>query len=153
MVHDSAASGTNKTRLQKLQSRADRLLTGSDPCNNRTSELGWFSYNTEDIKSVMIYKCRNGLTIYVTSLILMIVSTPSIPKLLVSFERLKHTLPTITIVSQYKVWTSGIVFPEILRKAILCHVIKVHYLSLLMLNPNFNLMFLFVLMILMLLKL
>ncbi len=35
MVYDSA-SGTNKTRLQKLQTRAARLITGSDP---RTSSL------------------------------------------------------------------------------------------------------------------
>ncbi len=35
MVYDSA-SVTNKTRLQKLQTRAARLITGSDP---RTSSL------------------------------------------------------------------------------------------------------------------
>ncbi len=33
MVYDSA-SGTNKTRLQKLQTRAARLITGSDPCTS-----------------------------------------------------------------------------------------------------------------------
>ncbi len=45
MVYDSA-SGTNKTWLQKLQSRAARLITGSDDRTSRVSmfkELGWLS--------------------------------------------------------------------------------------------------------------
>ncbi len=45
MVYYSA-SGTNKTRLQKLQTRAARLITSSDPLTSRVSifeELGWLS--------------------------------------------------------------------------------------------------------------
>ncbi len=45
MVYDSA-SGTNKTRLQKLQTRAARLIPGSDPRTSRVSmfkELCWLS--------------------------------------------------------------------------------------------------------------
>ncbi len=45
MVYDSA-SGTNTARLQKLQSRAARLINGSDPHTIRISmfkELCWLS--------------------------------------------------------------------------------------------------------------
>ncbi len=65
MVYD-LASGTNKTRLQKLQTTAARLLTGSDPHTSRVSmfkELGWLflQYRRDFHKCIMIYKCRNGL--------------------------------------------------------------------------------------------
>ncbi len=64
-VYDSA-SGTNKTRLQKLKTRAARLITVSDPHNGRVSmfkELGWLSlqYRRDFHQCIMIYKCRNGL--------------------------------------------------------------------------------------------
>ncbi len=67
MVYDSA-SGTNKTRLQKLQTRAVRLITGSDPRTSRVSmfkELGWLSlqYKRDFHKCIMIYKCRNRLAL------------------------------------------------------------------------------------------
>ncbi len=45
MVYDST-SGTNKTRLLKLQTRAAGPITGSDPHTSRISmfeELGWLS--------------------------------------------------------------------------------------------------------------
>ncbi len=65
MVYDSV-SGPNKTRLQKLQARDARLMTGSDPHSNRVSmfkNLGWLSlqYRRDFHKCIMIYKCRNGL--------------------------------------------------------------------------------------------
>ncbi len=67
MVYDSA-SETNKTRLQKLQTRAARIITGSDPCTSRVcifKELGWLSlqYRRDFHKCIMIYKCRNGLNL------------------------------------------------------------------------------------------
>ncbi len=49
MVYASA-SGTNTTTLQKLQSRATRLITGSDPHTSRIykfKELGWLSPTTQ----------------------------------------------------------------------------------------------------------
>ncbi len=60
------ASKTNKDRLQKLQTRACGLITGSGP---RTSpipmfhELNWLSlqYRHDFHKIVMVYKFRNGL--------------------------------------------------------------------------------------------
>ncbi len=65
MVFDSA-SETNKTRLQKLQTRAARLITGSETGTSRVSmlkELGWLSlqYRRNFHKFIMVYKCRNGL--------------------------------------------------------------------------------------------
>ncbi len=45
----------------------------------------------------------------------MIVCIPTIPEILVSLEPLNHALPTITVVSQYLVWTCGIVFLEIYK--------------------------------------
>ncbi len=65
MVYYSA-SWNNKTRLQKLQSRAARLIAGCDPCTSRVSmfkELGGLSlqYRRDFHKCIMIYKCRNGL--------------------------------------------------------------------------------------------
>ncbi len=108
-MYDSA-SGTHKTRLQKLQTRTARLITGSDPRTSRVSlfnEIGWLSlqYRRDFHKCIMIYKFRNGLAhnIYVICLILTIVCIPTIPEILVSFEPLNHALPTITEVSQYPV--------------------------------------------------
>ncbi len=63
-------SKSNKDRLQKLQTRACRLITGTGP---RTShipmfhELNWLSlqytvlYRHEFHKIIMVYKCQNGL--------------------------------------------------------------------------------------------
>ncbi len=64
-VYDSA-SGTNKTRLHKLQTRAATLITGSDPHTCRVSmfkNLGWISlrYRRDFHKCIMIYKCRKYL--------------------------------------------------------------------------------------------
>jgi hypothetical protein len=57
---------TNKTKLQLLQTRAARLITGSGPRTSRNtmfSELGWLSLqHRRDLhKCVMIYKCLNNL--------------------------------------------------------------------------------------------
>ncbi len=65
IVYDSA-SKTNKDRLQKLQTRASRLITWAEP---RTShipmfhELKWLylQCRRDFHKLVMMYKCRNGL--------------------------------------------------------------------------------------------
>ncbi len=67
MVYNSA-SGTNKTRLQKLQTRTVRLITGSDPPTSIVSmfeELGCLSlqHRRGFHKCIMIYKCRNGLAL------------------------------------------------------------------------------------------
>ncbi len=50
IVYDSA-SGTNLTRLYKLQTKAARLITGTDPrtsCVSMFKDLGYI-YNTEEI--------------------------------------------------------------------------------------------------------
>ncbi len=65
IVYDSV-SKTNKDRLQKLQRRACRLITGSGSSISRIlmfHELSWlFLQYTHDFhKLVMVYKCRNGL--------------------------------------------------------------------------------------------
>ncbi len=65
IVYDST-SKTNKDRLQKLQTRACRLITGSGPHTSRIPmfhELNWLSlqYRRDFHKLVMVYKCRNGL--------------------------------------------------------------------------------------------
>ncbi len=65
IVYDST-SKTNKDRLQKLQTRACRLITGSGPCTSRIPmfhELNWHSlqYRHDFHKPVIVYKCRNGL--------------------------------------------------------------------------------------------
>ncbi len=65
ILYDSA-SKTNKYRLQKLQTRACRLITGSGPrtsCIPMFHELNWLSlqYRRDFHKIVMVYKCRNGL--------------------------------------------------------------------------------------------
>ncbi len=57
---------TNKDRLQKLQTRAYRLITGSGPhtnCIPMFHELNWISLQCRHDfhKSVMVYKCRNSL--------------------------------------------------------------------------------------------
>ena len=65
IVYDTT-SNTNKIRLQLLQSRAARLISGSGPRTNRNTmfkSLGWLSLqNRRDYhKCIMVYKCRNGL--------------------------------------------------------------------------------------------
>ncbi len=134
--------------MQKLQTRAARLITCSDPHTSSVfmfKELGWLYlqnrreyYNVEWYINIEMVWPQN---IYVICLILMIVCIPRISKILISFEPLNHTLPTITVVSQYMVWTFAIVFLEISKKVLLCQVLKVYYLSVLVINPNFNLMY------------
>ncbi len=65
MVYDSA-SETSKLRLQKLQTRVAKLISGSGPRESRNhifKELGWLSLqNRRDFhKCIMVVKCRNGL--------------------------------------------------------------------------------------------
>ncbi len=65
IVYD-CASKNNKDRLQKLQTKACRLITGSGPLTSRIPmfhELNWLSlqYRRGFHKIVMVYKCRNGL--------------------------------------------------------------------------------------------
>ncbi len=61
IIYDSA-SKTNKDRLQKLQTRACRLITGSGPHTSHIPmfhELNWLSlqYRRDFHKIVMMYKC------------------------------------------------------------------------------------------------
>ncbi len=65
VVYD-AASETNKSRLQRLQTRATRLISGTGPRNNREpvfTELGWLSLENRRLlhECTMAFKCRNGL--------------------------------------------------------------------------------------------
>ena len=65
VVYDSA-SITSKTRLQKLQFRAARLISGSSPLQIRNvifKELGWLSLQQrrDFLKCVFMYKGMNGL--------------------------------------------------------------------------------------------
>ncbi len=65
IVYDSV-SKTNTDRLQKFQTRACRLITGSGPLTSRipmSHELNWRSlqYRHDFHKIVMVYKCRNDL--------------------------------------------------------------------------------------------
>ena len=59
-----SASITSKTRLQKVQSRAARLISGSGPRQNRNAmlkELGSLQQRRDFHKCVFMYKCLNGL--------------------------------------------------------------------------------------------
>ncbi len=65
IVLDSA-SAASKFKLQSLQTRAARLITGSCPRTNRNpmyKSLSWLSLqNRWDFhKCVIVYKCRNSL--------------------------------------------------------------------------------------------
>ncbi len=65
IVYDSK-SKTNMDRLQKLQTRASRLITGSESqtsCIPMFQELSWLSLqHIHDFnKIVIVYKGRNGL--------------------------------------------------------------------------------------------
>ncbi len=65
MVYDSA-SETSKLRLQKLQTRVAKLISGSGTRESRNpifKELGWLSLqNRRDFhKCIMVFKSRNGL--------------------------------------------------------------------------------------------
>ncbi len=65
VVYDSA-SQTNKDRLQRLQSRAARILTGSAPMTSRNSmfkQLNWLSLQNRRIfnKCVLVFKCLHNL--------------------------------------------------------------------------------------------
>ncbi len=120
---------TNKTRLQKLHTRAARLITGSDPRTSRVSmfkELGWLSLQWR----------RN---LFNSNYTMHSYNTHNSSQLQAS----KSHMSTITVVSQYQVWTFGVVFLEISKKVLPCDVLKVHYLSLLVYNPNFNFMWLY----------
>ncbi len=64
-AYDSA-SQTSKNRLQKLQTRAARLITGSGPRTSRNlmfNKLQWlFLEQRRDFhKCILVYKCRMGL--------------------------------------------------------------------------------------------
>ncbi len=64
-VYD-AASETNKSRLQRLQIQAARLISGTGPSDSRNplfKELGWLSLENSRLihKCTMFFKCRNGL--------------------------------------------------------------------------------------------
>ncbi len=64
-VYD-AASETNKSRLQKLQTRAVQLISGTGPRDSRNQlfkELGWLSRENRRFmhKCTMVFKCGNGL--------------------------------------------------------------------------------------------
>ncbi len=65
VVYD-AASETNKSRLERLQTRAARLISGTGPRDSRNplfKELGWLSLENSRFmhKCTMVFKCRNGL--------------------------------------------------------------------------------------------
>ncbi len=64
-VYDSA-SQTSKNRLQKLQTRAARLITGSGPHISRNlmfNKVKWLSLpqRRDFHKCILVYKCRMGL--------------------------------------------------------------------------------------------
>ncbi len=57
---------TNKSRLQKLQTRAAQLISDTGPRDSRNpvfKELGWLSLENRKCmhKCTMVFKCRNGL--------------------------------------------------------------------------------------------
>ncbi len=123
------------------------MYTNDDPRTSRVSifkELGWLSlqYRRDFHKCIMIYKCWNGLALQYLcdmfnandSMHYYNIQTSS------QLQALKSCTAYYHVVSQYLVWTFGIVFLEISKKVFLCQVLKVHYSSLLMLNPIFNLM-------------
>ncbi len=61
-----AASETNKSRLQRLQTRATRLISGTGSRDSRNpvfKEIGWLSLENWRLKHkcTMVFKCRNGL--------------------------------------------------------------------------------------------
>ncbi len=62
VVYD-AASETNKSRLQRLQTRAAQLISGTGPRNPVFKELGWLSLENRRCmyKCTIVLKCRNGL--------------------------------------------------------------------------------------------
>jgi len=65
IVYDSTCIG-NKIRLQLLQTRAARLISGSDPRTKRNKmfkELGWLSlqHRCDLHKCTMVFKCRHNL--------------------------------------------------------------------------------------------
>ncbi len=62
-----SASVASKFKLQSLQTRAARLITGSGPRTSRNpiyKSLSWLSlqHRWDFHKCVMVYKCRNSLT-------------------------------------------------------------------------------------------
>ncbi len=61
-----SASQTSKNRLQKLQTRAARLIMGSGLCTSRNlmfNKLKWLSLQQrwDFPKCILVYKCRMGL--------------------------------------------------------------------------------------------
>ncbi len=65
IVYD-VASETNKSRLQRLQTRAAQPISGTGPRNSRNpvfKELGWLSLENRRCmhECTMVLKCRNGL--------------------------------------------------------------------------------------------
>ncbi len=64
-VYDSA-SETSKSRLQKPQTRAANLISGSVPRTNRNpiyKSLDWLflQHRSDFHKCILVYKCRNNL--------------------------------------------------------------------------------------------
>ncbi len=65
VVYDSA-SETSKSKLQKRQSRAAKLISGSGPRANRNpiyKSLDWlsFQYRRDFHNCILVYKCYNNL--------------------------------------------------------------------------------------------
>ncbi len=61
-----SASETSKSRLQKLQTRAAKLISGSGPRANRNpiyKSLDWLplQHRRDVHKCILVYKCRNNL--------------------------------------------------------------------------------------------
>ncbi len=86
IVLDSA-SVASKCLLQGLQTRADRLITGSGPRTSRNpmyKSLSWLSlqHRQDFHKCVMVYKCRNSLA-------------PSYLEILFTSNDTKHTYNTM----------------------------------------------------------
>ncbi len=81
-----SASAASKFKLQSLQTRAARLITGSDPRISRNpmyKSLSWLSlhHRWDFHKCVMVYKCHNSLA-------------PSYLEILFSSNDPKHTYIT-----------------------------------------------------------
>ncbi len=98
--------------VMKFQTRTARLITSSYPFTSRISmfrELGWLSkqHRRDFHKCIKLYKSRNYIVQqYLCDLFnYNDICIPTIPEILISFKPQNHTLPTITIVPQYLVWT------------------------------------------------
>ncbi len=91
-VYDSA-SQTSKNRLQKLQTRAPTLITGSGPHTSRNhmfNKLRWLSLQQrwDFQKYILVYKCIMDLTPqYLCDMFIVTIAIiPIIPEMLPSLE-------------------------------------------------------------------